>query len=33
VLDVRKYAATPPPASKPATNRTSRAKAKKPRRR
>jgi hypothetical protein len=33
VLDGRKYEATPPPASKPATNRTSKAKAKTPRRR
>jgi heme-degrading monooxygenase HmoA len=32
VLDVRKYEATPPP-SKPATNRPSKAKTKKPRRR
>lgn len=33
VVDVRKYEAASPPASEPATNRTSKAKAKKPRRR
>jgi heme-degrading monooxygenase HmoA len=33
VLDVRKYEAAAPPASKVATNRTSKAKTKKPRRR
>jgi heme-degrading monooxygenase HmoA len=33
VLDVRKYEAAPPPESKRATNRASKAKAKKPRRR
>src|SRR4029434_7221728 len=33
VLDVREDEATPPQASKPATNRTSKAKTKKPRRR
>ena len=33
VLDVRKYESIPPRASKPATNRTSKAKTKKPRRR
>ena len=33
VLDVRKYEATSPAASKPATNRTSKANTKKPRRR
>jgi heme-degrading monooxygenase HmoA len=33
VLDVRKYEAAPPPASKPATKRRSTAKTRKPRRR
>ncbi len=33
VLDVRKYEATPPPASKPAINRTSKTKTKNRRRR